>query len=182
MRYLAPLLATLLATACASHGPTAARPAKPVNLFVGYSGARWPQDFDVLAGRCDHTAIGGAVLGTGTGVLLTRSDVPRDNRASATLIGARVGDLVGRKVGEHIDDADRACLGHSLEIGRAGKKVAWDNALTGVHYEIVPDEGHSDIAGLCRSFKLKARSVLGKSNRHGTACERSPGLWQLSTL
>jgi len=180
MRHCAPLL-VLLATACASHGPATQPPIKHVD-YVGYSGAHWPQDFDVSSGRCDRAAIGGAVLGTGTGVLLTHSNVPRDNRASATLIGAKVGALVGRKVGEAIDDGDRACLGHALEIGRAGRRVAWDNPVTGVHYEIVPDEGHSDIAGLCRNFKLKARSALGKSKRHGTACERSPGLWQLSTL
>jgi len=182
MRHAAALLVILLAAACASRPPSTAHAhSKHVGLYVGYSGARWEQDFDVTSGYCDRATIG-TLVHYGTGGLLAPGTTQRENRASATLIGAGVGDLVGRKVGEQIDEGDRACLGHALELGRAGKHVVWDNTLTGVHFELVPDDGHSDIAGLCRGFKLKARTDLGKSKRHGTACERSPGLWQMTRL
>jgi surface antigen len=152
---------------------------KHPEYYLGYSGTHWPQDYAIMSGHCDREAIA-TFADPHAGVLSSRS--PRDNRAAATLIGASVEDLIGSDLGREIDDADRACLGHVLEIGRSGRRVVWDNAATGVHFEMVPDDGHSQIAGVCRDFKLAARSSSGKSKRHATACQHGPGLWQLSQL
>jgi surface antigen len=150
------------------------------DFFVGYSGTRWERDYDVLSGRCDREAIG--AFGPAPGALLGASFAPRENRAAATLIGAALDSLVAGKIGQVLDTGDRACLGHALEIGRAGHRVVWDNPATGVHYEIVPDDGHTDLGGFCRNFKLVAAASSGKSKRSATACEKGPGLWQLSQL
>jgi surface antigen len=154
---------------------------KHPDFFVGYSGTRWERDYDVLSGHCDREAIG-VVFGHPAGAMLGASFAPRENRAAATLIGATLDSLVASKVGQILDAGDRACLGHALEIGRAGRRVVWDNPATGVHYEMVPDDGRSDFGGFCRDFKLVAAASAGKSKRHGTACEKGPGLWQLSQL
>ena len=174
--FVAVLLAAALTVPALSDG--AGRGKQP-EYYLGYSGTHWPQDYNVMAGHCDREAIA-SFADPRAGVLSTRS--PRDNRAAATLIGASIDELIGSNLGREIDDADRACLGHVLEIGRSGHRVVWDNTATGVHFEMVPDDGHSWVAGVCRDFKLAARSSSGKSKRHATACQHGAGLWQLSQL
>jgi surface antigen len=149
------------------------------DYYVGYTGTRWQQDYDVTSGRCNRAAIG-ASFAIPAGEMIGPRTAGRDNRAAATLIGARVDSLVAPKVGRELDDGDRACVGHALEIGKPGHRVSWDNA--GVHYDLTPDEGHNEIAGVCRDFKLVARGSSGRSKRRGTACQKGPGLWQLTTL
>ncbi|HUK00869.1 MAG TPA: RT0821/Lpp0805 family surface protein [Steroidobacteraceae bacterium] len=149
--------------------------------YLGYSGAHWDKDYQILSGHCDRAAIGAVFDGAGGSVLGARAE-RRENRAAATVIGASMDQLVGRKVGTELDAGDRACIGHTLEIGKAGKHVAWDNLASGVHYQVTPEDARTDIAGLCRRFKVVAVGATGKSKRHGTACEKSPGLWQLTRL
>jgi surface antigen len=150
-------------------------------FYVGYSGTRWQQDYDVMSGRCNRQAIG-ASFAIPAGEMIGPRTAGRDNRDAATLIGAAMDTLVAPKVGRELDEGDRACVGHALEIGKPGRRVSWDNAATGVHYDLTPDEGRNEIAGVCRDFKLVAHATGGRSKRRGTACEKGPGLWQLSNL
>jgi surface antigen len=170
-------LAAFLATAWAA----AAVGRQPDSDYVGCSGFRWPSDFAVLSGRCDREAIGGVLRPTGATAIGVHPDT-HQNRWTATLIGASVSGLIARKMAREIDDGDRACLGHTLEVGKPGRAVVWDNSTTGVHFEMVPQDGRNEIAGLCRDFKLWARTGSGHSERRGKACEKAPGLWQLSRV
>ena len=154
-------------------------PARPGN-FRGYSGVRWPTDFQVRSGHCDRKSItesprrGDAIASLG--------ERRAQNRTAALLIGARVSDLLPAQVGAEVDEGDRACMGQVLELGASGRWVKWDNGATGVHYEMRPDAGRDGIAGACRAFRLKAFGNDEKVKRNALACETGPGLWQLSGL
>ncbi|HTV51678.1 MAG TPA: RT0821/Lpp0805 family surface protein [Steroidobacteraceae bacterium] len=175
MRHRLPTLIVLLAAAGTALLGCASRAAKPPPLYPGVSGIRWTQDFGIHKGHCDRAAISTRTVNY---TLLGAED--RDNRGAAMLIGATIDDLVAGKLGYDLDGGDRACLGEVLEIGRAGRRVMWDNLATGVHYEVTPAREHEEIGGLCRRFKLLAVANTGKSKRHATACEKGAGLWQLS--
>jgi hypothetical protein len=148
--------------------------------FVGYSGTRWLSDYNVRKGHCDLKAI--SDTGPRPSPLLDLGAPRPANRAAAVLIGAKTDELVPSSVGGEPDDADRACIGHVLELGKSGKTVSWDNGSTGMHYEVTPDAGRDGIAGACRGFKLKAALNTVHSKRRAMACEKGPGLWQLTGL
>ncbi|HTV78127.1 MAG TPA: hypothetical protein VMF03_07715 [Steroidobacteraceae bacterium] len=157
--------------------PVAAAAPHPGN-FRGYSGVRWPDDFQVRSGHCDRRSImqsprrQDAIASLGERRAL--------NRSAALLVGARVSDLLPSAVGPEVDEGDRACMGQVLELGASGRWVRWDNGTTGVRYEMRPDAGRDGIAGSCRAFKLKATGNYEKVKRKALACETGPGLWQLT--
>lgn len=164
-------------TAAAAGSAPAAEHARS---FRGYSGVRWPSDFEVRAGHCDRKSItesprhSDAVASLGERRAL--------NRNAALLVGAHVPDLLPSDIGAEVDEGDRACMGEVLELGATGKWVAWDNGTTGVHYRMWPDAGRDGIAGACRVFHLSASGNYSKVKRQALACESGPGLWQLSGL
>ena len=176
MRSRAQALGAALLAALAIAGAAQAA-AKKHRTYAGYSGIRWDQDFGVMAGRCDRDAIS-----THTRNTTAFGSEDRENRGAGMLIGASINDLVAGALGRELDAGDRACLGHVLEIGKSGRRVRWDNAVSGVHYEVVPAEAHDEVGGSCRTFKLRVTASTGKSKRKATACEKGGGLWQLSRL
>ena len=155
-------------------------PLPPPGDFRGFSGAHWPWDFDVRAGRCDRRHItesprrSDAIASLGQRRAL--------NRSAAMLVGAHLPDLLPAKFDAELDEADRACMGQVLELAASGHWVRWDNGATGIHYEMRPDAGRDGIAGACRAFRLKASGNYQHVKRTAMACESGPGLWQLSGL
>ncbi len=182
---LAILGASLCLGACASraHRTTRAAPPAPApQVFIGYSGTRWDRDYLVLQGRCDHAAIA-VDLGSGSPTLETGPDVPgQRSPVGAMLVGKSVDSLISRKVDRELDAADRGCIGYALELLKPGRRVRWDNPESGVSFELITGEGHTEIEGDCRSFKLFARTSERWSKRRGSACQRGAGLWQMARL
>ncbi len=174
----ASLTALALGVAAAILPVTGALAADATHTFRGYSGVRWPSDFQVRSGHCDRKSItesprrGDAIASLGERRSL--------NRNAALLVGARVSDLLPSDVGPEVDEGDRACMGEVLELGASGNWVKWDNGATGVHYEMWPDAGRDGIAGACSRFHLTAIGNYKKVRREALACESGPGLWQLS--
>jgi surface antigen len=146
--------------------------------YVGYTGTRWDRDYDVSSGRCNREEIG-AVLGGVVGGVIGSQVGSRDNRTVATIIGAAVGALIGAKIGRDMDDEDRACFGHALEIGSTGRRVVWDNRSSGVHYVLVPGVGARTRDGVCRDFTLYATRENNRWTRKGRACQTDPGVWKI---
>ncbi len=155
-------------------------PLPPPGDYRGFSGTHWPWDFDVRSGHCDRRRItqtarrADAMASLGQRLAL--------NRSAAMLVGAKLPDLLPTKLDAEVDEGDRACMGQVLELGASGRWVKWDNAATGLHYEMRPDAGRDGIAGACRSFHLKASGNYQHAKRKAMACESGPGLWQLSGL
>ena len=56
----------------------------------------------------------------------TVSDGDDSDRLIAILAGATIGAIIGHEIGDEMDDNDRACFGHSLELLADGRNVRWD--------------------------------------------------------
>ena len=120
--------------------------------YVGYTGKKWEQDYGVVEGRCDTDKVG-------------------------AVLGGVVGGVVGAKVGRALDDADRACMGHALELAGEKKTVVWTNPATGVHYELTPTRNLGDAKNPCREFTTKVSNGKLSDVVTGVACRRGAGDW-----
>jgi surface antigen len=180
-----PLLATAAALMFASvsladppaHAPAHGWRKKNDPGYVGYTGTQWERDYGVTSGRCNREEIG-AVLGGAAGAAVgSRSS--DDHPVVATILGAAAGALIGAAIGRELDDADRGCLAHSLEVGEVGRRVTWLNTRTGVTYVLVPEQGKKSTGKACRKFELTATAGKKKEKRRATACQVAAGRWEM---
>jgi surface antigen len=146
--------------------------------YVGYTGTTWERDYDVSSGHCNREAIA-AVLGGVAGSAVGAKVASPENRTVGIIIGAAAGALLGAKIGRELDESDRGCFGHALEIAHAGAPVVWENRATGVHYSLVPGKGARKGELACRDFALEASAGANKSTRVGQACQTSTGVWKI---
>jgi surface antigen len=147
--------------------------AKQGAFYVGYTGRQWGNDYGILGGRCNTDEIL-AVAGAVTGGIVGGKVASPENRVVGTLVGAILGGVIGAQIGDRLDERDRACIGHSLELARTGQMVRWTNPTTGLIYQMKPV---SDLADGCRQFELE-RKDGGRSNPAKLrACSRDSGTW-----
>ena len=147
--------------------------------YVGYAGTRWDRDYGIIAGRCDRQAVGavaGAVLGGAIGAQVGRGD----NRAVATVLGAVIGSVIGARVAADLDEADRACMGHALELGANNATVNWTNPATRVNYVLTPLGGYKQDGRVCREFSLRATAGREQDSGRAFACQMRDGTWQMA--
>jgi surface antigen len=147
--------------------------------YVGYTGTRWERDYGVSEGRCNRDAIGAVLGGVAGGVIGSRVG-DGSGRVVATVVGAALGAFIGSRIGRSMDDRDRDCIGHALEVGSAGRNVVWQNAATGVNYTVVPGGASKSGSGTCRNFTLVALTGGKKTSQQGVACQSTPGVWQVA--
>jgi len=146
--------------------------------YEGYEGKRWDRDYAVLSGRCDRQAIATVLGGVVGGVVGARVAEP-ENRAIATIVGAAVGALLGNRIGRELDDADRGCFGHALELGRPGRVVVWTNDTAGVRYELLPGANRERHGAVCREFTMTSFHGRERVSRTGVACRTQVGRWEI---
>ena len=146
--------------------------------YVGYTGTPWERDYDVSSGHCNREEVA-AVLGGVAGGVIGSKVASAENRAVGIIIGAVAGAFIGAKIGRELDQGDRGCVGHALEIARPGVNVTWENRPTGVRYTLVPGEGSRADGRACRNFTLEANEGAKRSKRSGKACQESPGVWKI---
>ena len=146
--------------------------------YVGYTGRNWEHDYGVLEGNCNRKEIGtvvGAVVG---GVIGSR--VGENNRPVAIVIGSVLGAVIGREIGRDLDDGDRACVGHALELAKIGQPVRWVNDVTRVSYLLTPLPVNSKDPQNCRRFKIDASHEGKARSSNQLACRDSTGAWKIS--
>ena len=143
--------------------------------YVGYTGKKWTTDYGVVEGHCNTDQIGAAVGAVVGGVVGSRVGDEKD-RPVAILVGGVIGAVIGAKVGRAIDDSDRACMGHALELAGEHKTVAWKSSK-GVQYELTPTRNLGDRANPCREFLTKVSSAKASDAVKGVACRRANGEW-----
>jgi surface antigen len=161
-----------------AHAPAHGWRKKHDPYYVGYSGRHWEHDYGVRSGSCNREAVA-TVLGGVVGAVVGSRTSTDENRTVATITGAVVGAVIGKWIGRELDEADRACVGHSLEIGAAGQPITWANETTGVRYEIVPADSRKDSGEACREFTLSAVAGEEKSSQRGIACQSRAGVWEI---
>jgi len=151
--------------------------AKHDPYYVGYTGRHWNDDYGIRQGRCDRDRVGtvlGAVVGGAVG-----SRVGEDNRLIAILAGAAIGAIIGHEIGENMDDNDRACIGHSLELLGDGRQVRWDGARAGIYYTLTPSGRFDRDDHACRRFTLVQYMGRHKITKRGSACRYGEGDWRM---
>ena len=159
------------------HAPAHGWRKKQNAYYLGHSGRHWEHDYEIASGRCNREAIATVVGGVVGGVLASR--IAEENRTVATIIGAVAGALVGKRIGRELDEADRSCVGHALEIGETGRAVIWTNESTGVRYELSPGANRDRDGASCREFRIVAVAGRERSSQRGLACQTQVGVWQI---
>jgi len=99
-------------------------------------------------------------------------------RTTAIIVGTIAGAMIGRHVGESMDDSDRMMTAMVLNDCRTGKTTTWVNPDTGYRYSVTPTRTYEQDSGPCREFQLDA-TVRGQTNQdvYGTACYQADGSW-----
>ena len=92
---------------------------------------------------------------------------------------ATIGAIVGREIGRDMNDSDRACMGHALEIGSSGQRIAWNGESPGLEYAMTLGDGFVRDGQSCRRFTIE-RELDGRSARErAAACRSGEGEWRL---
>lgn len=100
------------------------------------------------------------------------------DRAVAIVLGTVIGAVIGREIGRNLDDRDRACVGHALELAKDGQSVRWLNRTSGVSHVVTPVGAAGN--GSCRSFDLEASRDGKVQSERRRACRTADGTWQMS--
>jgi len=146
--------------------------------YTGYSGKRWEKDYGVVEGSCNREAVGAAVGGVVGGTV--GSHIGKGgNREVAIVIGTIAGAVIGAQIGRDLDNADRACMGHALELAGDNRRVRWANPDTGTTYLLTPVRGFARNGYTCREFKLQTTRKGRSENGTGQACQTGDGTWQV---
>jgi surface antigen len=161
-----------------AHAPAHGWRKKNDPTYAGYTGTQWERDYGVTSGSCNREEIGAVLGGAAGAVIGSRSS--DEHRVVATILGATAGALIGAAIGRALDEADRGCVAHALEVGQVGRKVTWTNSRTGVTYVLVPDAGKKSKAKACRGFVLTASLGKKKEERKANACQSTAGRWEIS--
>ena len=147
--------------------------------YVGYTGKQWEQDFDISSGSCNREEIATVVGAIAGGVIANR--VADEHRTVGTIVGVIAGAVIGNRIGRELDEADRGCFGHALEIGQMGQRITWANEANGLRYELSPGADRPRGTQPCREYTLVTRTSRSDRTSHtGLACQSAPGVWQVS--
>lgn len=145
--------------------------------YHGYTGKKWKKDYGVLEGRCNTAAVGAVVGGVAGGVIGAKVS-SKEDRPVAIILGTAIGAVIGHTVGKELDNADRGCMGHALELAGDRHTVAWTNKQTGVSYRLTPTRGFNEGNVPCREFTtVVSTGKKKKESVSGVACRRGDGEW-----
>jgi surface antigen len=146
--------------------------------YTGYTGKKWDKHYGVINGRCNREAVG-AVIGAAAGGAVGSQVGKGENRQIAILIGTVAGAAIGAKIGRDIDQTDRACIGHALELSGDKKRVTWKSANGRTTYLLTPLRSFEEKGVNCREFDLRATSDDRKETRRAKACPGGDGTWRI---
>jgi surface antigen len=144
--------------------------------YLGYTGKQWPHDYGILNGRCNWQALGTAVGGAVGGAI--GSQVKGEGRTVAILLGSVLGAVIGNQIGRAIDEQDRACIGHALELAPDNQRLSWQNPQTGVAYVITPLSRTERSGSTCRKYQLQVTSAGRTDATDGVACRGADDTWE----
>ena len=160
-----------------AHAPAHGWRKKNDPYYVGYTGKQWERDYDISSGSCNRQEIATVIGGIAGGVIANR--VADEHKPVATIVGVIAGAVIGNRIGRELDEADRGCFGHALEIAQAGRRVTWTNA--DVRYELSPGGPSPKHGASCREYTLVTiQGRRDRSTQTGVACQSQPGVWQVA--
>ena len=136
--------------------------------YRGKSGVVYVRDYGISSGRCNRDEIG-AVIGGVTGAVIGGQVAHREDRVVGMVVGGVIGAVLGHAIGDSMDERDRACMGHALELGRPGVPVQWRH--DGRRYDFTP---RGDARNGCRYATM---AVDGRKPHEVLACPSGRGEW-----
>lgn len=145
--------------------------------YVGYSGKKWGQDYGVIKGECNWQEVG-TVLGGVVGGAVGASVSKKGNKAIAIIVGSVLGAVIGNQIGKTVDQNDRGCVGHALELGSDHQTIYWNNPHTGIDYQVTPISGFTRNGMKCREYVLDLSGEGISESSHQKACRAQNGTWQ----
>jgi surface antigen len=77
-----------------------------------------------------------------------------------------------------MDDRDRACFGHSLELTQTGHTVRWTNPEAGLAYALTPMRSVEIGGRPCRDYTLVTTYGGKDQAKSGRACRADEGIWR----
>ena len=147
--------------------------------YTGYTGKKWDRHYGVINGRCNREAVG-AVVGAAAGGAIGSQVGKGENRQIAIVVGTVAGAIIGAKIGRELDQADRACIGHALELVGDKKAVTWASADQRRTYRLTPVRGFEQDGVKCREFDFRITiDGGGKQTNRVKACPAGDGTWRL---
>jgi surface antigen len=146
---------------------------KKAKAYHGKSGVAYVSDYGIASGRCNRDEIG-AVIGGVAGAVIGSQVAGRDDRVVGMVVGGVLGAVLGHAIGDSIDERDRACMGHALELGRPGVPVVWRH--DGHDYRFTPG---GDARDGCRAATLV---VDGRRPQEVLACPAGRGAWNFRRM
>src|SRR5262245_32060060 len=161
-----------------SHAPAHGWRKKNDPYYVGYTGRQWSDDYGIRGGHCDRDRVGaalGAVVGGAIGAAVSDGD----DRLIAILAGATIGAVIGHEIGDHMDDKDRACFGHSLELLEDGRQVEWRGSTRCLGYALTPYGRVERDGGVCRQVTVLRLQNGRRVTKEGSACRYGEGDWRM---
>ena len=141
---------------------------KKAKHYEGKSGVVYAHDYGISSGSCNRDEIG-AVIGGVTGAVIGSQVANREDRVVGMVVGGVLGAVLGHAIGDSMDDRDRACMGHALELGRPGVPVEWRH--DGRQYHFTP---RGDASGGCRHATMV---IDGRKPHDVLACPSGRGEW-----
>lgn len=159
-----------------SHAPAHGWRKKHDPYYLGYSGKKWDKDYGIIQGKCNREAIG-TVLGGAAGGAIGSTVGKGDGKTVAIILGTVIGAVVGNRIGKSLDESDRGCIGHALELAPNQKTVVW-RGNDQVDYRLTPLRDFSDHGMKCREYRLHMSAHDGRNEQLGRACLTPEGHWQ----
>lgn len=151
---------------------------KKGDAYTGYTGKKWDKHYGVVNGRCNREAVG-AVIGAAAGGAIGSQVGKGESRPIAILVGTVAGAVIGAKIGRDMDETDRACIGHALELTGDKKAVTWNSADQRRTYRLTPLRGFEQQGVNCREFDLRITSDDRKQTNRVKACPGGDGTWRI---
>ncbi len=122
---------------------------------------------------------GGAIVGALLGGLGGSQIGKGSGRTAAIVGGVAAGAVLGGYVGSSMEAEDEARVQQTLETGRTGKTVIWQNPDTGNRYEVTPTRTYRTADRRdCREYKTWVFVDGYEEQVTGTACRMPDGTWQ----
>jgi len=144
--------------------------------YKGYSGRDWKEQYGIIDGRCNHSAVG-AVLGGAVGGAIGSTVGSGDSRTVAIILGTVLGSVVGHQIGREMDEADRGCIGHSLELAADRRTVYWTGS-NNWNYRVTPLRNFEQNGQKCREYRLRVNGRDIDNDTRERACLVRPGEWK----
>jgi surface antigen len=132
--------------------------------YKGYSGRDWKEQYGIIDGRCKRAEVGSVLGGAAGG-------------AVAIILGTVLGSSVGHQIDSKMDDADRGCLGHSLELAADQRTVYWTGA-NNWNYRVTPLRNFEQNGQKCREYRLRVNGRDIDKDTRERACLVRPGEWK----